>query len=115
MRTRRAVAACALLEAGRVDAALVGGTGDWMEQWHHAHDVIGKRPDVGRVYAMTGVILSTGVLFFCDTHLLVEPDAEQVAEMTILAAEQVRAFGVVPRVALLSHSSFGASHADSAL
>jgi malate dehydrogenase (oxaloacetate-decarboxylating)(NADP+) len=75
---------------------------------------VGKRPDVGRVYAMTGVILPAGTLFFVDTHLLVDPTAEQVAEMTCLAAEQVRAFGVAPRVALLSHSSFGASDAPSA-
>jgi malate dehydrogenase (oxaloacetate-decarboxylating)(NADP+) len=114
VRTRPATAAALLLETGRVDAALVGGLGEWMRQWHQAHDVIGKREDVARVYAMTGVILPAGTLFFVDTHLLVDPTAEQVAEMTVLAAEQVRAFGMTPKAALLSHSNFGASQAPSA-
>ncbi|WP_424136872.1 NADP-dependent malic enzyme [Roseomonas chloroacetimidivorans] len=114
LRTRPTVAATLLLETGQVDAAIVGGTGEWMNQWHLAFDIVGKRPDAGRVYAMTGVILPAGTLFFVDTHLLVDPTEEQIAEMTTLAAEQVRAFGVTPRVALLSHSSFGASDAPSA-
>ncbi|KAA2213232.1 NADP-dependent malic enzyme [Teichococcus oryzae] len=114
VRTRPATATALLLETGQVDAALVGGQGEWMRQWHQAFDVIGKRDDVSRVYAMTGVILPAGTLFFVDTHLLVEPTASQVAEMTLLAAEQVRAFGLHPKAALLSHSSFGASNAPSA-
>ncbi|MFC4169416.1 NADP-dependent malic enzyme [Teichococcus aestuarii] len=114
VRTRPTVAAALLLETGQVDAAIVGGQGEWMRHWHQAHDVIGKRADASRVYALTGVILPAGTLFFADTHLLVEPSAEQVAEMTLLAAEQVRAFGLTPKVALLSHSSFGASNAPSA-
>jgi malate dehydrogenase (oxaloacetate-decarboxylating)(NADP+) len=114
VRTRPATAAALLLETGRVDAALVGGLGEWMRQWHQAYDVIGKRDDVKRVYALTSVILPAGTLFFVDTHLLVDPSAEQVAEMTLLAAEQVRAFGLAPKAALLSHSSFGASQAPSA-
>jgi len=114
LRTRPAVAAALLLESGQADAALLGGTGDWMEQWQNALDVIGQRHEVGRVYALSGLIVGNGTLFFVDTHLLLEPNAAQVAEMTLLAAEQVRAFGLVPKVALLSHSSFGASNAASA-
>ncbi|UFN51153.1 NADP-dependent malic enzyme [Roseomonas sp. OT10] len=114
VRTRPTVAAALLLESGQVDAAIVGGLGEWMTQWHHVNDIIGKREDVGRAYALTGVITQAGVLFFVDTHLLLDPNAEQVAEMTLLAAEQVRAFGRTPRAALLSHSSFGASQAPSA-
>jgi malate dehydrogenase (oxaloacetate-decarboxylating)(NADP+) len=113
--TRPAVAASLLLEAGHADAAICGGTGDWMGQWAHVLDIIGKRDDVGRVYALSGVVTRAGEhLFVVDTHLCVEPSAEQIAEMTLLAAEQVRAFGITPKVALLSHSSFGASHAPSA-
>ena len=115
MRTRPAVAASLLLEAGHVDAAICGGTGDWMGQWKHVLDVIGKRDDVGRVYALSGVVTRAGEhIFVVDTHLCLEPTAEQIAEMTLLAAEQVHAFGITPKVALLSHSSFGASHAPSA-
>jgi len=112
--TRPTVAAAVLLEAGLVDAALVGGSGNWMNQWHYAFDVIGKQPTAGRVYALSAVIVPNGTLFFVDTHLLVDPTAEQIAEMTCLAAEQVRAFGLAPKVALLSHSSFGQSNAPSA-
>ncbi|MFT8243494.1 NADP-dependent malic enzyme [Roseomonas sp. BN140053] len=114
VRTRTTVAATLLLEDGQVDAAIVGGTGEWMRHWHQVNDIVGKRADVGRAYALTGVITQAGVLFFVDTHLLVDPTAEQVAEMTLLAAAQVRAFGRQPRAALLSHSSFGASQAPSA-
>ena len=114
MRTRPTVAAAMLLATGKVDAAIVGGLGEWMTQWHLVNDIIGKRGDVSRAYALTGVITPEGTIFFVDTHLLVDPTAEQVAEMTILAAEQVRAFGITPRAALLSHSSFGASQAPSA-
>ena len=112
--TRATAAAAALLEAGQVDAALVGGSGDWLRQWHDAFDVIGKAPDTSRVYALSAVIAPTGTLFFVDTHLLVEPNAQQIAEMTCLAAAAVAAFGLTPKLALVSHSSFGESHAPSA-
>jgi malate dehydrogenase (oxaloacetate-decarboxylating)(NADP+) len=114
LRTDPNVAAAMLLESGAVDAALIGSSGNWMDQWHDAYAIIGKRPDVARVYALSAVIVSGVTLFFVDTHLLVEPTPEQVAEMTLLAAEQVEAFGIAPKVALLSHSSFGASNAPSA-
>ncbi|GGG51843.1 malic enzyme [Caldovatus sediminis] len=115
LRTRPTIAAAMVLEAGLADACIAGGTGDWMRHWHYAFDVIGMREGVGRVYALSGVIMRTGeTLFVVDTHLVVEPTPEQIAEMTCLAAEQVRAFGIVPKAALLSHSSFGASHAPSA-
>jgi malate dehydrogenase (oxaloacetate-decarboxylating)(NADP+) len=53
-------------------------------------------------------------LFFCDTHMVVDPTAEQITEMTLLAADAVRNFGIVPKAALLSHSAFGASDTESA-
>ena len=112
--SRPTVAAGLLLEAGHADAAIVGGRGDWMSDWEHALAIIGARAEVSRAYACTAVITQNGTLFFVDTHLLVEPSAAQIAEMTLLAAEQVRSFGLTPKVALLSHSSFGASGAPSA-
>jgi malate dehydrogenase (oxaloacetate-decarboxylating)(NADP+) len=112
--SRPTVAAGLLLEAGHADAAIVGGRGDWMSDWEHALAIIGARAEVSRAYACTAVITQNGTLFFVDTHLLVEPNAAQIAEMTLLAAEQVRSFGLTPKVALLSHSSFGASGAPSA-
>ena len=70
--------------------------------------------DRTRIFALSALILPSGTLFFCDTHVNHDPTAEQVAEMTLLAAEEVRRFGVVPKAALLSHSSFGASSSPSA-
>jgi malate dehydrogenase (oxaloacetate-decarboxylating)(NADP+) len=111
---RPTVAAALLLEAGLADACLCGGTGDWLSHWHHAYDVIGKQPGLSRVYALSALILPSGHLFFVDTHLTVDPTPEQIADMTLLAAEQIRAFGIAPKAALLSHSSFGASGAPGA-
>ncbi|HEV7455466.1 MAG TPA: NADP-dependent malic enzyme [Roseococcus sp.] len=112
--SRPTIAACLLLEAGEADAVIAGGRGDWMREWEHVLAVTGKRADVSRAYAMSAVISQGATLFFVDTHLMLEPTAEQLCEMTLLAAEQVREFGITPKVALLSHSSFGASGAESA-
>ena len=109
--SRTTIAASLMLEAGLAEAAIVGGTGDWMRHWEHVLAVIGTRAEVSRAYALSALILPGGTLFFVDTHLLLDPTAEQVAEMVLLAAEEVRGFGITPKVALLSHSSFGASGA----
>ena len=111
---RPTVAAAMLLHAGLVDAALVGGHGDWWRHMHYWSPLIPRRPEVTRLYAVSGLIQSNGVLFFCDTHFNLDPTAEQIMEMTMLAADAVRMFGVAPRAALLSHSSFGASNSESA-
>jgi malate dehydrogenase (oxaloacetate-decarboxylating)(NADP+) len=112
--TRHTVAAAMLLEAGGAEGALCGGTGEWTRQMEYLLQVIPKRRSVSRVFALSGLILQTGAVFMCDTHINHDPTAEQIAEMTELAAEAVRGFGIEPKVALLSHSSFGASHAPSA-
>jgi malate dehydrogenase (oxaloacetate-decarboxylating)(NADP+) len=73
-----------------------------------------RSPGVSRIYAMSSLVLPTGSLFFCDTHVNVDPTAEQIAEMTELAARAVTQFGMKPKAALLSHSSFGASNSPTA-
>jgi malate dehydrogenase (oxaloacetate-decarboxylating)(NADP+) len=114
LRTRPSVAAAMLLREGRVDAALCGGVGDWWTQMTYIMPLLPRMPGVSRLYALSAVILRTGSLFVCDTHVTIDPTAEQIAEMTLLAAEAVRAFAIEPKVALLSHSSFGASRSPSA-
>ncbi|MDR7228939.1 malate dehydrogenase (oxaloacetate-decarboxylating)(NADP+) [Caulobacter sp. BE264] len=111
---RRTVAASMLLASGYVEAALVGGSGDWWQHMKYALPIIPRRDNVSRVYAMSSLILDKGTLFFCDTHVNVDPTAEQIAECTQLAAEAVRRFGLTPKAALLSHSSFGASDSPTA-
>jgi malate dehydrogenase (oxaloacetate-decarboxylating)(NADP+) len=112
--TRSSVAAAMLLHAGEADAAICGGSGNWWRQIQYVLPIIPRREGVSRVYALSCLILSTGVLFFCDTYMVPEPTAEQIAEMTQLAAAEVRRFGITPKIALLSHSSFGASDSVSA-
>jgi malate dehydrogenase (oxaloacetate-decarboxylating)(NADP+) len=114
MQRRPTVAAGMLLANGEADAAICGGTGDWWRQFQYALPIIPRRPGVRRVYAMTALILQAGVLFFCDTHVNVDPSFEEIAELTVLAAETVAHFGITPKVALLSHSNFGASNSPSA-
>jgi len=80
----------------------------------YAMPIIAKRDDVNRIYALSALILQNGVLFICDTHVNVDPTADQVAEMTLLAAEAVKRFGMIPKAALLSHSNFGASNSPTA-
>ena len=111
---RQTVAAAMLLHAGEVDAAICGGSGDWWRHMQYVMPIIPKRPEVTRIYAMSCLILQAGALFMCDTYMNPDPTAEQVAEMTLLAAEAVRGFGLTPKAALLSHSSFGASNSPSA-
>ena len=114
LKRRSTVAASMLLQAGLADAAIVGGTGDWWRHMTYMLPIIPRWPGVSKVYAMSALILGAGNLFVCDTHVTVDPSAEEVAEMTLLAADVVRNFGVVPKVALMSHSSFGSSNSDSA-
>ena len=112
--TRASVAAAMLLHDGQADAAICGGTGGWWRQIQYILPIIPRRPDVNRVYALSCLIIPSGVLFICDTFMVVDPTAEQITEMTLLAAEAVRGFGLPPKAALVSHSSFGASDSQSA-
>jgi malate dehydrogenase (oxaloacetate-decarboxylating)(NADP+) len=111
---RHGIAAAMLLETGEVDAALCGGLGDWTRQLANILPIIPRNPLVSRLYSLSALILPKGALFFCDTHLNLDPTAEQIAEMTHLAAKTVRRFGMEPKAALLSHSSFGTSDSPSA-
>ena len=114
LRRRPTIAASMLLRAGIVDAALVGGLNAWWQQVRYVLPVIPPRKAANRVYALTALIQGNGALFFCDTHMVVDPTPEQICEMTLLAADAVREFGLQPRAALLSHSNFGSSDSASA-
>ncbi len=114
LRRRPTIAASMLLRAGIVDAAVVGGLNAWWQQVRYVLPVIPARKAANRVYALTALIQGNGALFFCDTHMVVDPSPEQICEMTLLAADAVREFGLVPRAALLSHSNFGSSDSASA-
>ena len=114
VRSHSTVCASLMVSEGLADGAICGGYGDWWRHLQYALPIIPRRPGASRIYAMTAVILQEGPLFFCDTHMNVDPTAEQIAEMTDLASEAVASFGLTPKVALLSHSSFGSSNSESA-
>jgi malate dehydrogenase (oxaloacetate-decarboxylating)(NADP+) len=114
LRTHHSIAAAMMVSEGLADAALCGGYGDWWKHLQYALPIMPRRPGCSRIYALTAIILQEGTVFFCDTHMNVDPTDEQIAEMTALAAEAVESFGLVPKVALLSHSSFGSSNSESA-
>ena len=81
---------------------------------HYVDQVIGKRPGVKCFYAMNLLMLPQRIVFICDTYVNLDPTPEQLLEMTMLASEEIRRFGLAPKVALVSHSSFGTSDAPSA-
>jgi malate dehydrogenase (oxaloacetate-decarboxylating)(NADP+) len=114
MRSRQTLIAAMYLRRGFVDAMLCGLRGTYDEHLAYIRGVIGPRPGVTTFAAMNLLLLTDRQLFICDTYVNRHPSAEQIAEMTLLAAEEVRRFGLVPSVALLSHSSFGSSSCEHA-
>jgi malate dehydrogenase (oxaloacetate-decarboxylating)(NADP+) len=114
MRSRPTLIGAMLVRRGDADAMLCGTSGNDPDHLKYIRNVIGMRAGVKTLAAMQVLILPGRQLFICDTHVNRDPDAEQIAEMTLLAAEEVRRFGVEPSVALLSHSSSGSSDAPSA-
>ncbi len=114
MRSRPTVVGAMLLRRGEVDAMLCGTRGNFADHLKHVRNIIGLREGVKTLAAMQMLILPGRQLFICDTHVNRDPNAEEIAEMTLLAAEEVLRFGLKPSVALLSHSSFGSSEAPAA-
>jgi malate dehydrogenase (oxaloacetate-decarboxylating)(NADP+) len=115
MRRRTTLIAAMLLKKGEADGLICGTISTTARHLHYIDRVLGKRPGVNVYGALTGVILPGRQVFIVDTHVNLDPSAEQLAEITQLAAEQLYAFGLVPKVALLSHSNFGTSNAPSAV
>jgi malate dehydrogenase (oxaloacetate-decarboxylating)(NADP+) len=111
MRRHNTLIAAMLVRMGAADAMLCGTVSLPLRHLRYIDEVIGHRPGVNVYAAMNILMLPKHTLFICDTHVNLDPSAEQVAEMTLLAAEEVRRFGLTPKVALLSHSNFG-SHDD---
>ncbi|HQZ62766.1 MAG TPA: NADP-dependent malic enzyme, partial [Dokdonella sp.] len=111
VRSRSTVIAALMLYRGEADALLTGLIGRYHKKLRYIQDILPLDPNVHAPSAMTGVINNNGVFFFLDTHVKLDPDAEQIAESTLQAALRLRLFGVEPKVALLSHSNFG-SHED---
>jgi malate dehydrogenase (oxaloacetate-decarboxylating)(NADP+) len=113
-RNGSTVIAGLLLRRGDADAMICGAVGRFHTHLRHVSQVIGKLGGVRGFATLSAMIMPTGTLFMADTYVTYEPDPEHLAEITLLAVEEVRRFGIEPRVALLSHSSFGTEDTPSA-
>jgi malate dehydrogenase (oxaloacetate-decarboxylating)(NADP+) len=107
MRRFPTVIGAMLMHMGAADAMLCGLLGDYPRHLRIIESVLGKRAGVNHYAAMNMLLLPSRIVFICDTYVNYDPPADVIAEMTVLAAEEIRRFGVTPKVALLSHSSFG--------
>jgi malate dehydrogenase (oxaloacetate-decarboxylating)(NADP+) len=115
MRRRLSLIGAMLLHKGDVDGLICGTWGTNPMHLHYINQVIGKRAGVNTYAAMNVLMLPGRQVFIVDTHVNYDPTAEQIAEFTIMAAEEMMRFGIHPKAALLSHSNFGSSDQPSAV
>lgn len=114
VRTQNTAVAALMVKLGDADAMLCGTVGRFRQHLRHVTRVIGRSPGVMQCSALTGLVLPKGTFFLCDSHVTADPGPGELAEMALLAAEEVRRFGIEPKVAFLSHSNFGGSNEKSA-
>jgi malate dehydrogenase (oxaloacetate-decarboxylating)(NADP+) len=104
-----------MIHKGEADGMVCGMIGTHAAHLFFIDQVLGRRSGVGHYYAMNVLVLPRRTVFLCDTYVNVDPEPKQICEMTALASEEVRRFGLTPKVALVSHSNFGSSDAPSAV
>ncbi|MEQ8449578.1 MAG: NADP-dependent malic enzyme [Nitratireductor sp.] len=115
VRTNNTVIAALALIRGEADAMICGLEGRFERHLRNVDLIVGHRPGVRDLSALSMLIMQRGVTFFTDTYVSVEPSAEEIAEMTVLAAAEIRRFGIEPKAALLSLSNFGSRDTPSTL
>ena len=114
LRSRPTLISALMVERGEADAMICGLVGRFHKKLGYMRSVFGLDPGVQCTSAMTGVINDKGAWFFLDTHVQVDPTAEQIAEATMQASYRLKLFGIEPKVALLSHSYYGSHDNPSA-
>ncbi|MBW7851271.1 MAG: NADP-dependent malic enzyme [Rhodospirillales bacterium] len=115
VRTRNTVIAALMLRREEADGMICGTIGRYDRHLRHVLDVVGLRPGAHAASALSLLILPKGTFFLCDTYVTAEPGPEEICEMAMMAADEVRRFGIEPKVALLSHSNFGSRSTASSL
>ncbi|MFM7657906.1 MAG: NADP-dependent malic enzyme, partial [Burkholderiaceae bacterium] len=115
MRRRHTLIGAMAIHKGDADGMICGTYGNTDLHLHYIDLILGKRAGVNTYAAMNALVLHDRQIVLVDTHVNENPNAEQIAEITIMAAEEMRRFGLYPRAALLSHSNFGSSNSESAL
>ncbi|MET0605245.1 MAG: NADP-dependent malic enzyme [Beijerinckiaceae bacterium] len=108
VRTSTTVIAALAVKRGEADAMICGLEGRFRSKIRHIKDIIGMKPGVRELAGMSLMITGKGAYFLLDTHVQADPDAEHIAEMTMLAASHIERFGIAPKIAMISHSDFGA-------
>ncbi len=114
VRTNTTVIGALALKRGEADALICGLEGRYEKHLRDVRQIIGKRPNVRDFSALSLMISQRGATFFADTYVTFNPTAEEIAEATVLAAEEIKRFGITPRAALVSHSNFGSRESESA-
>ncbi|MCP4327350.1 MAG: NADP-dependent malic enzyme [Alphaproteobacteria bacterium] len=114
VRTDTTVIAALMVRRGEADGFLCGTIGRYRDHLDDVLDVIGKAPGIRDLSALSLIILPQGTYFICDTYVTPDPSAEELAEMAILSARHMERFGIVPKIALVSHSNFGSRDTQSA-
>jgi malate dehydrogenase (oxaloacetate-decarboxylating)(NADP+) len=114
VRTNTTVIAALMVYRGEADALLCGPVGHYRHHLESLRSIIGHTHSMEIVAALNALVLPKGMYFFADGYVNEDPSAFELAYITLLAAEHVRQFGIIPKVALLSHSSFGTSCSPSA-
>ncbi|MEQ8965680.1 MAG: NADP-dependent malic enzyme [Azospirillaceae bacterium] len=115
VRTNTTVIAALMVAKGEADSMICGTVGPFRNHMNYVLDLLGLRPGVRTPATMSVLILPRGPLFIADTYVQPDPTADQIADITELAAEEMKRFGVTPKVALLSHSNFGTHNNPSAV
>ncbi|MBB3440703.1 NADP-dependent malic enzyme [Rhizobium sp. BK379] len=114
VRTNTTVIGALALKRGEADALICGLEGRYEKHLRDVRQIIGKRPNVRDFSALSLLISQRGATFFTDTYVTFNPTAEEIAEAAVLAAEEIKRFGITPRAALVSHSNFGSRESESA-
>ena len=115
MRRRHTLIGSILISKGMADGMICGTVGNSATHLKYIDEVIGHETGANVYGAMSGLVLPGRQVFLVDTHINIDPSAEELAEITMMAASEMRKLGITPKVALLSHSNFGSSNAPSAV
>jgi len=114
LRTNATVIAALMVARGEADAMICGVEGRFLSHLRDVRDVIGFAPGIRDFAALSLIITARGAYFLADTQVRLDPSADELAEIAVMAAAHVRRFGLVPKIALLSHSNFGSYDTESA-
>ena len=115
VRTRTTVIGGLMVHLGQADAMICGTIGRFRDHLKHVRRTIGVRKGTRDFSTITMLVLNKGIFFLADTHVNYDPCVEEIVEMTVLSAEEVKRFGIVPKIALLSHSNFGSSESPTSI